>query len=100
MSLTSGVMARPSKPGRALCLGLLHKLCFQQGAGTVRGRNLQVTVLPLEANKLANCGFNFLLSHAAHPTGCQVRFNPLCLTLREFAIDGQEQFLIGEMRFF
>ena len=39
--------------------------------GDRRGRNPRIEVLPLEANKLADCGLNFLFAHAARPTGRQ-----------------------------
>ena len=66
------------------------ELCLEQSSGTVRGRNPYIEALALKANKLTNCGLNFLFAHAVGPTGGQVRLYSSCLTRRKFAVDGQK----------
>jgi hypothetical protein len=83
-----------------LSLGELSELCFQQCARTIGGRNLRFEISPVHANKLADGAFDILLARPAGPTSRKMRLDSASVTRRKLAIDGQEQFLIGEMRFF
>ena len=59
-----------------------------------------IQVSLMHADEFADGGLDFLFARPARPTGGQMRLRSPGVWRGKLAIDRQEQFLIGEMRFF
>jgi hypothetical protein len=61
---------------------------------------VHIEVSPVQVDKLPDCGFDFLFAHPAGPTCGEMRLGSSGVSRGKVAIDGQEQFLIRQVRFF
>lgn len=86
-----------TSPNRGLGMRELCEPGSQQSARSFASRNLNPENLTRDLCNFSDAGLQLGLASAAQGAGCQVRFDPRCVSRRDFPFSCQKQILIGDM---